>query len=1746
MDRGLWFATGERSRKGMTLLWAALFVFSLLLQSVSAIAPAGVTAASGLKAGTVQGFEVDGDLASGNGASNPGNVPAALIDSLSNGVDWLDANATAGVVDPASPPTSFIIEDPINSSTDDVYSGGTKETDTRDWAIQSGPKPPSKDDIHHAMAYAKFVGNSAFFYAGATRIVNKGDTHIDFELNRLPFKTWADGVSKPNRSVGDVLISLEFSNGGADPIITVYKVTAVVNDPNGQETTFGTDLATAAAVHSATNFDDLPDQGLGYAIPELEFAETSVDLSALGINTSCPGLSTGFMRTRAGGDLDSSQLKDAIAPFPIDLNNCGKVTIIKDAVPNSAQDFAFTTTGGSSLSDFKLDDDNDNTLSDTKLFTQVVPGNYTVTEGTVDGWSLTGLTCNDEDGSVSKANRTATLAVGPNENITCTFTNTKLGTIIVEKQTNPDGASGSFNFTGDAAGSIGDGGQIVVNDLLPGTYTSTEGDPIPGFDLGAITCDDSGTENSTGNVGTRTATFHLEAGETVKCVFTNVQRGAITIIKNANPNDAQDFGFTATGAGVGAFTLDDDGDNANTLSNTKNFPNLIPGSFSVTESDVSGWELTDLTCNGTNGSTGVKSGSTANITLTPGGGVVCTYTNTKAGHILIDKVTNPAGDAASFEFDPSYSANNFSLTDAATPNDSGDLRFGVYSVAELAKAGWDLTSATCSDGSPVTAIDLQPGETVTCTFTNTKRGHIIIDKVTVPGGDSQLFTFTPSYNGGQTFQLADATTPNDSGALVPGTYSVSEAAIADWNLTGATCDDQSPVSAISLQPGETVTCTFTNTKRGQIIIDKVTVPGGDSQLFTFTPSYNGGQTFQLADATAPNNSGGLVPGTYSVAEGAIAGWDLTSATCSDQSPVRAISLQAGETVTCTFTNTKRGHIIIDKVTDPAGDPASFEFDPSYSTSNFSLTDAATPNDSGALEPGSYSVAELGKAGWDLTSATCSDQSPVTAISLQPGETVTCTFTNTKRGTIIVEKQTSPDGAAGSFTFAGDAAGSIGDGGQIVVGNLVPGTYTSSETDPGPGFDLGAIVCDDGDSATASSGDLAKLRATFELDPGETVTCVFTNVQRGTITIIKNAQPDSEQDFAFSATGSGLSAFSLDDDGDNANTLSNMRTFENLVAGSYSTTEAAVAGWDLTSIDCSIAGGSTVAINGATANLTLAEGGSITCVYVNSKPSINIVKTAGTAADGVEFVTAPGPVTYHYVVTNTGPVALSGIVVSDDNGTPANSADDFVATCPETTLAAAESMECTATVQVTANRTNIGTVTGASGGGTEVEDTDDAVVRVPSVNIDKTADDDLVEPNQTVTYTINVQVVNGPVNNAIVTDTLPVGQTYVANSASPSEPTVSVDGRTLTWNLGTLNDGNPAVTITYDVKIDADATTDVQTNVAQLCISELPNCDTSDEDVTPQKPDIEVVKTAGDAADGEVFSTEPGNVTYTYVVTNTGPLPLQNVTVTDDNGTPGTGDDFAATCPKTTLAADESITCTATVSVTADKTNVATARGVTVEGNSAEDEDDAEVVILTHGLVIAKSNDAPLETLELPDGSTADLPTADEGDTVTYTLHYTFSGDPVTNGIITDVLPVGVTYVEGSATNNAEFTFQAPFDATTRTLTWTAANVTASGTVTYQATVDVGASELSQPLTNIATIDSAQTEPDSDTSDVFVPVIPLGETDVPSAPPTDLQVPGGESAPGSSLVLLLAVLGLLVLGIGFVTPVPAVIRRRNRR
>jgi plastocyanin len=521
---------------------------------------------------------------------------------------------------------------------------------------------------------------------------------------------------------------------------------------------------------------------------------------------------------------------------------------------------------------------------------------------------------------------------------------------------------------------------------------------------------------------------------------------------------------------------------------------LQEGSYTISETPQAGWASTS--------STGCS--FTVNYPADGGQTFTCTIHNQEQAKIIVKKVTIPAGSTQQFTFTPSYGT-SFQLGDAGS-NDSGYLAPGSgYSVSESATTGWDLTGATCDDGDSPSSITLTPGQTVTCTFTNTQRGNIIVKKVTAPSGSSQQFTFTPTgYNSGNTFQLSDGQS-KDSGPLLPGSgYAVSESPTAGWDLTSATCSNGNSPSSITLSPGQTVTCTFTNTQRGKIVVKKTTNPSGSSQLFTFNPSY--GSSFQLGD-TGSNDSGYLLPGSgYSVSEAATTGWDLTSATCDNGSQVTNITVNAGQTVTCTFVNTQRGQIVIKKKTNPSGSSQLFTFNPSYGSS-FQLADGGSQPSAALIPKSGYSVSEAPTTGWDLTSAMCDNGSPVTNITVNAGQTVTCTFTNTQRGKAKVVKTVNgaPPSGTQSFTFelrqgaSATAAGTTletgtanaADGGVITFTTLlVPGqTYQLCEQMMvGWMTTLGPPLF----SVYNPSGDNSVVCADFTVSAGQTLTFNIDN------------------------------------------------------------------------------------------------------------------------------------------------------------------------------------------------------------------------------------------------------------------------------------------------------------------------------------------------------------------------------------------------------------------------------------------------------------------------------------------------------------------------------------------------------------------------------------------------------------------------------------------------------------------------------
>ena len=142
-------------------------------------------------------------------------------------------------------------------------------------------------------------------------------------------------------------------------------------------------------------------------------------------------------------------------------------------------------------------------------------------------------------------------------------------------------------------------------------------------------------------------------------------------------------------------------------------------------------------------------------------------------------------------------------------------------------AGWDLTNAACPTAAPSARsssvpVRPSPARSPTPSAATSSSTRSPTPPLTRQTSRSTRATAT---------SLTDAAAPDDSGALVPGTYSVSEAAVAGWDLGAIVCDEceqhrqrGARTATIHLDPGETVKCTFTNVKRGTITIIKDAVP----------------------------------------------------------------------------------------------------------------------------------------------------------------------------------------------------------------------------------------------------------------------------------------------------------------------------------------------------------------------------------------------------------------------------------------------------------------------------------------------------------------------------------------------------------------------------------------------------------------------------------------------------------------------------------------------------------------------------------------------------------------------------------------------------------------------------------------------------------------------------------------------------------------------------------------------------------
>ena len=141
---------------------------------------------------------------------------------------------------------------------------------------------------------------------------------------------------------------------------------------------------------------------------------------------------------------------------------------------------------------------------------------------------------------------------------------------------------------------------------------------------------------------------------------------------------------------------------------------------------------------------------------------------------------------------------------------------------------------------------------------------------------------------------------------------------------------------------------------------------------------------------------------------------------------------------------------------------------------------------------------------------------------------------------------------------------------------------------------------------------------FTVAAGDDIECTFTNTKGATVTYTKVTDPaEDAQDFAFDATGSGLTDDTLDTDPGSplvSNTHTDTLTADDL--GEKSITETQPDGWTLTDVTCT---GTTQTDITDGVSFTVAAGDDIECTFTNVKDAtVKITKVTNPASDPEDF------------------------------------------------------------------------------------------------------------------------------------------------------------------------------------------------------------------------------------------------------------------------------------------------------------------------------------------------------------------------------------------------------------------------------------------------------------------------------------------------------------------------------------------------
>ncbi|MFD1631634.1 gliding motility-associated C-terminal domain-containing protein [Pseudopedobacter beijingensis] len=361
----------------------------------------------------------------------------------------------------------------------------------------------------------------------------------------------------------------------------------------------------------------------------------------------------------------------------------------------------------------------------------------------------------------------------------------------------------------------------------------------------------------------------------------------------------------------------------------------------------------------------------------------------------------------------------------------------------------------------------------------------------------------------------------------------------------------------------------------------------------------------------------------------------------------------------------------------------------------------------------------------------------------------------------------------------------------------------------------------------------------------------------------------------------------------------------------------------------------------------------------------------------------------------------------------------------------------------------------------------------------------IDAGSTLTYHISINNTGSTtLTNITITDPIPTGTSYVQNSASHSG---SLNGNTLTWDNLSVNAGDN-LTVSFEVSIPNDLTTIPSIgNKAKIEVGSTNEI--QEPEITPiateQIRAFDAKKTLDPTSLNANGKIDAGaELTYKIEVENKGTVILDNISITDNipNGTTYVSDNHGGILTGNTVnwILDIPVGSTATillkVKVDDNLTNlpsIVNAALITDPTDPGNPKNPSTPPTDTDGkrdfTASKKDNIAP---------GTKVAP----GDIITYTISVENTGNiDIKNLSIVDLIPVGTTYENGSATDAPVFS--------SNTLTWTIdLGVGAAKDITFNVKVN-------SDLTGIPSIGNTATITDPEKpNDPKNPTTPPNDTD----------------------------------------------------